>query len=121
MLVTLIGKNILYKIKLPNKQTGNYWITDDDGKKILNIIGKNNEWQIYSNDQIKILDPRAIRSFNVSKVAKDVVNIISGVRLKENSIYLSDEIYRALGILKNARICYIFCFVNLYIKEILYK
>ena len=87
MLVTLIGKNILYKIKLPNKQTGNYWITDDDGKKILNIIGKNNEWQIYSNDQIKILDPRAIRSFNVSKVAKDVVNIISGVRLKENSIY----------------------------------
>ena len=87
MLVTLIGKNILYKIKLPNKQTGNYWIADDDGKKILNIIGKNNEWQIYSNDQIKILDPRAIRSFNVSKVAKDVVNIISGVRLKENSIY----------------------------------
>lgn len=87
MLVTLIGKNILYKIKLPNKQTGNYLITDDDGKKILNIIGKNNEWQIYSNDQIKILDPRAIRSFNVSKVAKDVVNIISGVRLKENSIY----------------------------------
>lgn len=87
MLVTLIGKNILYKIKLPNKQTGNYWITDDDGKKILNIIGKNNEWQIYSNDQIKILDPRAIRSFNVSKVAKDIVNIISGVRLKENSIY----------------------------------
>lgn len=87
MLVTLIGKNILYKIKLPNKQTGNYWITDDDGKKILNIIGKNNEWQIYSNDQIKILDPRAIRSFNVSKVAKDVVNIISAVRLKENSIY----------------------------------
>lgn len=87
MLVTLIGKNILYKIKLPNKQTGNYWITDDDGKKILNIIGKNNEWQIYSNDQIKILDPRAIRSFNVSKVAKDVVNIISGIRLKENSIY----------------------------------
>ena len=87
MLVTLIGKNILYKIKLPNKQTGNYWIADDDGKKILNIIGKNNEWQIYINDQIKILDPRAIRSFNVSKVAKDVVNIISGVRLKENSIY----------------------------------
>ena len=87
MLVTLIGKNILYKIKLPNKQTGNYWITDDDGKKILNIIGKNNEWQIYSNDQIKILDPRAIRSFNVSKVAKDVVNIISGIRLKENRIY----------------------------------
>ena len=87
MLVTLIGKNILYKTKLPNKQAGNYWITDDDGKKILNIIGKNNEWQIYSNDQIKILDPKAIKSFNVSKVAKDVVNVIRGVRLKENCIY----------------------------------
>ena len=41
MLVTLIGKNVLYKLKLPTKKTGNYWITDDDGKKLINIVGKN--------------------------------------------------------------------------------
>ena len=50
MLVTLIGKDNLYKIRLPNKKTGDYWITDNEsGKKLINIIGKNNEWQIYSN------------------------------------------------------------------------
>ena len=38
MLVTLIGKNVLYKLKLPTKKTGNYWITDDDGKKLINIV-----------------------------------------------------------------------------------
>ena len=42
MLVTLIGKNVLYKLKLPTKKTGNYWITDDDGKKLINIVGKFN-------------------------------------------------------------------------------
>ena len=28
MLVTLIGKDNLYKIRLPNKKTGDYWITE---------------------------------------------------------------------------------------------
>lgn len=41
MLVTLIGKNVLYKLILPHEKTGNYWITNsDDGKKLVNIIGK---------------------------------------------------------------------------------
>ena len=53
MLVTLIGKNVLYKLKLPTKKTGNYWITDDDGKKLINIVGKSNEWQMYSNEHNK--------------------------------------------------------------------
>ena len=40
MLVTLIGKNVLYKLILPHEKTGNYWITNsDDGKKLVNIIG----------------------------------------------------------------------------------
>ena len=71
MLVTLIGKNVLYKLKLPTKKTGNYWITDDDGKKLINIVGKSNEWQMYSNEQVKILNPQSIKSLNISKIAKD--------------------------------------------------
>ena len=87
MLITLIGKNVLYKLKLPKKRTGNYWITDDEGKKLVNIIGRNNEWQVYSNEQAKILNPRAIKSLNVSQIAKDVMNIIRGVKLVERNIY----------------------------------
>lgn len=87
MLVTLIGKNVLYKLKLPTKKTGNYWITDDDGKKLINIVGKNNEWQMYSNEQVKILNPQSIKSLNISKIAKDIMNIIKGVKLIERNIY----------------------------------
>jgi len=88
MLVTLIGKNVLYKLILPHKKTGNYWITNsDDGKKLVNIIGKNNEWNIYSNEQAKILDPRAINSWNISKIVKNKANIFSEIKLQENGIY----------------------------------
>lgn len=87
MLVTLIGKNVLYKLKLPTKKTGNYWITDDDGKKLINIVGKSNEWQMYSNEQVKILNPQSIKSLNISKIAKDIMNIIKGVKLIERNIY----------------------------------
>ena len=88
MLVTLIGKDNLYKIKLPHKKTGDYWITNsEDGKKLINIIGKNGEWQIYSNEQVKILNPREINSMNISKVVRNNSNIINYINLKENSIY----------------------------------
>ena len=88
MLVTLIGKDNLYKIRLPNKKTGDYWITDNEsGKKLINIIGKNNEWQLYSNEQAKILNPRVVSSINISKIVKSSSNILSYINLKENGIY----------------------------------
>ena len=33
LLVTLVGKNSIYKIVLPQLAVGNYWICDDNGKK----------------------------------------------------------------------------------------
>ena len=90
MLVTLIGENILYKIRLPEEKKGDYWLTTDDGKKILNIIGKDNKWQIYSSEQTKILNPKSITSINVSKISKNISNIINKIELRENTIhYLS--------------------------------
>ena len=40
MIVTLIGKNVLYKTKLPKVTIGNYWITGENDKKLINIEGK---------------------------------------------------------------------------------
>lgn len=87
MIVTLIGKNILYKTKLPNKKNGNYWIIDKNGKKIINIVGQNDEWIIYSNEQAKILNPKSIKSFNISALVKKHENIINKTEIKENNIY----------------------------------
>ena len=87
MLVTLIGKNVIYKLKLPKEKKGDYWLTNEDGKKLINIIGKDSEWQIYSNEQVKILNPNSIKTFNASKIIKDKKNIIQKINLKENSIH----------------------------------
>ena len=110
MLVTLIGKNVLYKLKLPTKKTGNYWITDDDGKKLINIVGKSNEWQMYSNEQVKILNPQSIKSLNISKIAKDIMNIIKGVKLIERNIYY-------ISLASNPNILYILLCEPIYEKN----
>lgn len=41
MIVTLIGNNNLYKLDLQEDSEGDYWLTDDYGKKIANIIVEN--------------------------------------------------------------------------------
>ena len=87
MLVKLIGKNVLYKLKLSEEKNGNYWITNNEGKKLINIVEKNNEWVIFSSEQVKIIKTEAINSFNISKIISDSNNILNEVILKENRIY----------------------------------
>ena len=51
LLATLVGKNSIYKINLPQTTIGNYWISDKSGeieKKLINIEGKDGNWQITS-------------------------------------------------------------------------
>lgn len=93
MFVTLIGKNVLYKIKLPRFAMGNYWITDEKDRKILSIEGNGNDWKIFSNNQVKIIKLKSMTSLNVSKIAQSEENIIKVITLKEysiNYIYLKD-------------------------------
>ena len=87
MILKLIGKDVLYKLKLSDEKNGNYWVMSDDGKKLVNVIGKDNEWVICSTEQAKILKVEAIKSFNISKVTKNSNNIISELVLKEKSIH----------------------------------
>lgn len=53
MIVTLIGKNTIYKTRLPKAAIGNYWITGENGKKLVNIEGKLGKWKITSNNFAK--------------------------------------------------------------------
>lgn len=87
MIVTLIGKNVLYKTKLPEVAIGNYWITDANNKKLINIEGHGENWIIFSNNNTKIVRPKSLTSPNVSKIMQSKENIISGITLKEYSMY----------------------------------
>lgn len=93
MIVTLIGKNVLYKTKLPKVAIGNYWITDSNSKKLINIEGDGENWVISSNNTTKIVKPKSLTSYNVSKIVQLKESIINQIALKEYSmsyVYLEE-------------------------------
>ena len=102
MLVTLIGKKTIYKIKLPQFAIGNYWITDqneDKEKKLVNIEGKDGQWQIVSNNHAKIVNPKSVMISNERiMLSRETESIIDVAVLKEYSMHCitignSNDIY----------------------------
>lgn len=99
MLVTLIGRsNMLYKITLPQTTVGNYWLSDKSGeseKKLINIEGVNGNWQISSNEYVKIVNPQYVsQTKSVGHINKYIRTIV----LKEYNMYYVqigniDELY----------------------------
>lgn len=93
MIVTLIGKNVVYKAKLPKVAMGNYWITGENDKKLISIEGDGENWKIISNKNIKVIKPSSLTSLNASKISQLAENVIEEITLKEysmNYIYLKD-------------------------------
>lgn len=87
MIVTLIGKNVLYKTKLPKVAMGNYWLTDYNDKKLVAIEGNGEIWKISSNKNTKIIRPVSATSLNFSKIAQSPVNVLREVALQEYHMY----------------------------------
>ena len=52
MIVRLIKKKKIYSFSLPEKVSGNYWITDNDyygnTRNLINVEEANGEWKIKS-------------------------------------------------------------------------
>ena len=59
MIVRLIKKTKIYNFSLPNKISGNYWITDNDylgnTRNLINVEEYNGEWKIKSDFETKIM------------------------------------------------------------------
>lgn len=91
MRISLIGKKTIYKLNLPKKPIGNYWISNRDGKeerKLINIEGNGEKWQITSNNYAKIINPKCLRiNSEGCTVAEKIENTIDRITLKENSMY----------------------------------
>lgn len=83
MKITVIKKNRLNNFTLPEKISGNFWITDDEnGKKInlINIEAQDNNWTIISNQDAYLVDNNDI--------------LIASTILKENSFYCIKNNYK---------------------------
>ena len=103
MLVTLIGNNKMHKLTLPDTPIGNYWVTDKSGereKKLVNIEGRENSWQVVGNNYAEVIDIDAIEikesKIRINKANKIINNRIvlknysmCGIILKEiNELFI---------------------------------
>ncbi len=51
----LFDENDIVRFILPIKKIGDFWMTDNEGKNIVNISGENNNWIITSSENTKII------------------------------------------------------------------
>lgn len=90
MIVNLIGKNIVYKLNLPRTITGNYWLTDDKDRKLINIEGINNQWQLINDNYLEIYD------FNSIEIDENKIRIDRNKTYRREAILLKE--YQMYGI-----------------------
>lgn len=107
MIIYLIGQKSLNSIKLPTEIMGDYWISNIHNgyeERLVNISGKNQNWQIKSNQNAKIINPKCINFKNGElEIIKNSETIIDMITLKENSIY-----YLCIGNFSNVYVLYCF-------------
>lgn len=57
MLVTLLAEEGISSLLLPDKIKGEYWVKNQkNGKPLIKIEGSHNQWTVFSNQEIQILD-----------------------------------------------------------------
>lgn len=108
MIVELIGKNSIYKTHLPSYAVGNYWISDEQGKKLVNLEGKNGKWYVVSNNNAKIISPKTLE-FNRNNNLGFAINsesVVKEIALKDYHMnYMSITGIDELFILYCAPVC----------------
>ena len=88
MIATLIGKNVMYKITLPEFIRGNYSISNENDKKLINIEAINGKWQVNKNKNFKIIDPKEIKNIKNYRIMNDYkVKSLDNIVLKEYSFH----------------------------------
>ena len=104
MQVILVGKNFMNKLILPKEVNGNYWLNDEESKKVINIQAINGKWEISSTNLAKIRFKSDISTINneityVSRTGND--NCIESITLEENDVQ-----YFTIGDSKNIYLLY---------------
>lgn len=91
MLLVLIGEGKMHKMILPQVPSGSYVINDkydNANRKLIEIESKDGKWQITSDNNAKIVNPKCVN------ITNDKINItnsrqlfLSGIILKQYSTY----------------------------------
>ena len=98
MLITLIGKNSLNKLTLPDDKVGNFILYDKDtGNRLINVESYNNNWEIRTNYHCKMLNNKNVTihedAITINRNGKEVLEKIA---LHNNNFYfaiIDEELY----------------------------
>ena len=127
MIVTLIYKDEINSITLPNKIEGKYWIGTKEKKNLIGIEGNENKWVIKSNKKIKVVTEN-----NIEIKSKEInLNTISRVKVgDEIALLFAEELtkdrqkYKKLIIDKDIGISIgrgnenVFCYKNDFVSNV---
>ncbi len=94
MKLFLLEKNRLIKTELPTLIEGNYWITDESKRNLLNVEARDNKWFIKSNRDVKL-----ILNDNDDNIENTLTNSFAELELISNKMFycidnLSEVIYK---------------------------
>ena len=107
MKAILIGKNEIFKITLPKYPRGSYWITskrsDGKEKKLLNIEGNGNNWQIYNNRLSHVIDRTNI---DIEENRIHIINEDNNIIRKKSTIEEYGIYFISIGTKKELYILY---------------
>lgn len=107
MLVVLIGEGKMNKVILPKVPSGNYIIDNNMDKRIIDIEARDGKWQITSDKDMKILNPKCI------KITDDKINVINSKELFLKSVIL--EKYNTYQLIINdSKVLYTLCCLPVY-------
>lgn len=98
MQVMLISKKSIFKTILPKNPLGTYWVCDENKNKLLKIEAKGEEFQVFSDESMQIINPKCLLIDNDNICVNNDIKVIKQITLKEHNMYCmhsenSDEIY----------------------------
>ena len=104
MIVTLIYKDTINAITLPQKKEGQFWLGTDEEKEIISIEGSNEKWELKSSKKVKILEHKEktieLKENTIIKIQKgETIGLIFTEPLTEDrQVYTKKVIKKDIGI-----------------------
>ena len=102
MVLTLVGKEGIYKMVLPEIAKDSYWISNENSgtkKELVNIEAVNGKWQITSNNYQKVINQEAVDLENMTIKQQNNVFLTKAVLEVDHSYYICGADFSELYIL----------------------
>lgn len=126
MIVTLIYKDTINSITLPEKVEGQFWIDTDEKKQVISIEGNENKWAITSNRKAQILNEKQEKikeveltenAMHTIKIEDELALIFTEKLTEDRQTYIKLKIDKDVEISIGRSETNIICFKNNFVSS----